>query len=309
MDLNTDELIDVALDAVMTSEAELPTGLRAGVLAAAGASPRSRIDAGWIEPVSTHLTAQTAFLRTAAELADLLGGLGAGEWERPTRVPGRRVRDLVVHLVGVERYVLGQLGRTPALHAPRREDHYPVSMAAASDLAGANGARLTRAWWLAVMAVIRACGEVGPDHQVEYHDLPGTVRGLLVVRTFELWTHGDDIRHATERRPDVLDDARLALMSSELMRVLPVGMAMTGTAQPGRTARIDLTGPGGGTSDVALAPGELPGTPDIVVRAKTIDLCRLAANRLGRAQFECVVDGDEALLLPILVGAGAFAAD
>jgi uncharacterized protein (TIGR03083 family) len=309
MDLNTDELIRVALDAIMTSEAELPTGLRSGVLAAAGTSPRSRIDAGWMEPVSTDLSAQSAFLRTAAELADLLGGLGEGEWERPTRVAGRRVRDLVVHLVGVERYVLGQLGWAPAVAAPRREDHYPVSMTAASDLAAARGAQLPRAWWLAVMAVIRACGELGPDHQVEYHDLPGTVRGLLVVRTFELWTHGDDIRHATERRPDVLDEARLGLMSGELMRVLPLGMAMTGTAQPGRTARIDLTGPGGGSRDVALAPGEHPGTPDIVVRARTIDLCRLAANRLARADFDCVVDGDETLLRPILVGAGAFAAD
>ncbi len=184
-----------------------------------------------------------------------------------------------------------------------------MSIDAASDLVALTGAELSRAWWLAVMAVIAACSERGPDYPVEYHDLPGTVRGLLVIRTFELWTHGDDIRTATGRVPNLLDDARLTLMSGELMRVLPLGMAMTGATRPGRTARIDLTGAGGRTTDVALAPGDELGHPDIVLRASTIDLCRLAANRLGLAQFESAVEGDRSLLGPILAGAGAFAAD
>jgi len=159
------------------------------------------------------------------------------------------------------------------------------------------------------MAVIAACGQVGGQRPVEYHDLPLSVRGLLVVSTFELWTHGDDIRHATDRPPDELDEARLALMSAELMRVLSLGMALTGTTRPGRTARIELTGLGGGISDVALAPGEEPGHPDIVVRAATLDVCRVAANRLPWDELACDVEGDETLLQPILAGASAFAAD
>jgi len=193
--------------------------------------------------------------------------------------------------------------------ASRRADHYPVSMAAASELVNAGGAELSRAWWLAVMAVIAACGRLGPRHPVEYHDLPVSVRGLLVVRTFELWTHGDDIRRATGRPADELDEPRLAIMSGELMRVLSLGMALTGTTQPGRTARINMTGVGGGSSDVALAHGEEPGRPDIVLTATTLDLCRVAANRLEPAQLACAVDGDESLLQPILAGVSAFAAD
>jgi len=309
MDLNRDQLIDIALDALVPAAAEPPSRLKAVVLTAASGRRSPLGDAAWPEPVPPEVTAFSAFLQTAAELAELLGVLSAKDWQRPTRVPGRRVKDLVLHLVGVERYVLGQLGQTPPMPAPRRQDHFPVSMAAASELVAASGVELSRAWWGEVMADIAACGQLGSQHLVEYHDLALTVRGLLVVRTFELWTHGDDIRHATDRAPNDLDEARLALMSGELMRVLSLGMALTGTTQPGRTARIELTGLGAGISDVALAPGEEAGHPDIVVRVATLDLCRLASNRLPWSELDCEVEGDETLLQPILAGASAFAAD
>jgi uncharacterized protein (TIGR03083 family) len=242
MDLSRASLIEIAFDALAPDGAAPPSRLRASVLAAATAAKSPFPDLAWPETAPGESSAKSAFLQTAAELAELLGTLSDDEWERPTRVPGRRVRDLVVHLVGVERYVLGQLGRTAPVPARRRQDHYPVSIAAASELIGATGANLCRSWWLAVMEVIAACGQLGSHHPAEYHDLPVSVRGLLVVRTFELWTHGDDIRLATDRRADELDEDRLAIMSGELMRVLSLGMALTGTTQPGRTARIELTG-------------------------------------------------------------------
>jgi hypothetical protein len=132
---------------------------------------------------------------------------------------------------------------------------------------------------------------------------------MLVVRTFELWTHDDDIRRAIKRPPNPLDADRLALMSSDLMNVLNFGMAMSGTTQPGRTARINLMGPGGGSYDVALAPGEIAGLPDITITTSVLDLCRVASNRLSVDEIDLAVDGDRSLLEPILVGASAFAAD
>ena len=83
----------------------------------------------------------------------------------------------------------------------------------------------------------------------------------------------------------------------------------SGTTQPGRTARIDLSGPGGASYLVALAPGEVAGLPDITITTSTLDLCRLASNRLSSSLLDLEVDGDRALLEPILVGATAFAAD
>ena len=93
------------------------------------------------------------------------------------------------------------------------------------------------------------------------------------------------------------------------MRVLPLGLALSGCPQPGRTARLNLIGPGGGTFDVALAPGDPLGEPDITLTADVIDFCRLASNRLARRDFDVGVDGDGLLLEPIIAGATAFAAD
>jgi uncharacterized protein (TIGR03083 family) len=239
----------------------------------------------------------------------MLDSLGPEDWEATTAVARATVRDLVAHLLGVERYVLGQLGVGTRLHAPNRDDHYPVSDAAAADLAGAPTNELAAAWWRETMRSVAACTDVGPDHPVAFHHLQGTVGGLLVVRTFELWTHDEDIRRATGRSPNELDDTRLSLMSSELMRLLAHGMALSGTARPGRTARIELTGPGGAPFDVSLAPDEIPGPPDVTVRTSALELCRLAANRVAVVDLAVEATGDRSLVEPMLVGAGAFALD
>jgi uncharacterized protein (TIGR03083 family) len=301
MDLSPAELFDIGLDAVEADRSVLPPGMQARVLAAATDHQRPR---------SPTITSLSAFMRTAAELGHLLDTLSPDEWTLPTAVYDSSVRELVVHLVGVERYVLGQLGQRPRLDAPTREDHYPVSRAAAADLDGADGAQVVRVWWQEAMALIAASAEAGPHHPVTFHHLAGSVRGLMVVRTFELWTHDDDIRAATGRPLNDLDDARLSLMSSTLMDLLAQGIALSGTTRSGRTARLELTGPGGGTYDVALAPGETAGPVDVTIRTGALELCRLAADRVAVDALEVdVVDGDRSLLEPILVGAGVFALD
>jgi len=153
------------------------------------------------------------------------------------------------------------------------------------------------------------CSELDPQHEVAYHHLGGTVRGMLVVRTFELWTHDDDIRRAVNRPAHPLDGERLRLMSSELMSVLNLGMLLSDTTQPGRSARFNLMGTGGGSYDVPLAPGEIAGAADITITTTALDICRLASNRLPADLIDLAVDGDRSLLEPILVGAGAFACD
>ena len=302
MDLTTSELVDAGLDALVGERADLPDGIGDRIRAAAVARRRA-------VPVDD---AVGAFTETAAQLLQLLDGLTPEEWERPTTVGGGvTVRELVLHLVGVERYVLGQLGRRPAFAAPGRDDHFPATSSAAADLAGADGTQVARTWWLEAMALVAACAELGPDHQVAYHHLGGSVRGMLVVRTFELWTHDDDIRRAIGAPRNDLDGDRLSLMSSALLDVLPFGLLLAGTTRPGKTMRIVLTGRGGGrTVDAPMMPGEPVGAvPDITIAASTLDLCRVAANRLSADEIDVVVDGDESLLEPVLVGAAAFAMD
>ena len=301
MDVTRDRLVDLGLDAVATTT---PPSLRTRVLGDATDRPRP----AW--PVSPDgLGAQAAFMRTAAELSGLLDALTPEDWRSTTAVRGGTVHDLVRHLVGVERYVHGQLGYGPRLEAPSREDHPLVAVAATIDLVGADGAILGAAFWRETMRTLAASSQLGPDHPVAFHHLTGSLRGLLVVRTFELWTHNEDIRRATQRPLNGLDDERLSLMSSELMGLLPTGMALAGTARPGRAARLRLTGLGSGEFVVALAPDESPGRPDVTIRVEAVDLCRLAADRMAPRDLAVEVDGDITLLEPVLVGASAFALD
>ena len=308
MDLTERDLLEIGLDVVAADDHMPGAHLRDRVLATTLAGPR-RVDGAWADTARRGLTPLAAFIKTASELMAMLDTLTTEEWSRPTQVEGASVRDLTVHLVGVERYVLGQLGRGPRWPAPGREDHYPMSRVAAADVAAFEGPDVARAWWLAVLDVVAACGDAGPDAPAAYHHLDGTARGLMVIRTFELWTHDEDIRRAIGRELNLLDDARLGLMSGELMEVLALGMALSGTTRPGRTARFEITGSGAGAYDIALAPGDPIGAPDITISVPAVDLCRLAANRQSAAALPVVVEGDRSLLEPVLVGAGAFAAD
>ena len=180
---------------------------------------------------------------------------------------------------------------------------------AAADMARLPNQTVALHWWHEVMELIAVCGQLGPDRPVPYHHLAGGVRGLLVSRTFELWTHGDDIRQAVGRPLDLLDEDRLSLMVSDLMDVLPLGLGLTGQAYPGKTARFEVTGAGGGTFVVPLELGQPAGTPDIAVTVDALELCRLAANRLDQSELDTQVTGDSSLLDGLLVAASSFAAD
>ena len=302
-DPTTEALVELALDVLADDDAAVPARVGTRLLERTGAVRAN----GWDTGEATNALA--VFIRTAAELSALLDGLDADDWLRSTRVQGESVAELVQHLVGMERYALGQLGQRAAFDAPRPEDHHPATLHAARDVAGAPGPVLAAAWWAEAMRLFRAAGELGPEHAVLYHHLGGSLRGFLVVRTFELWSHDDDIRDATGRPPNELEDERLSLMTRELMGAFALGMALSGTAQPGRTARLVLTGAGGGQFDVSLAPGERAGEPDITITTSALGLCRVASRRLAPGDLELTVGGDAALLEPVLVGVGAFALD
>lgn len=312
MDLTDGELLQLWIDAAATETNVAPSGsaMVDAVLDLGARSGRADRHPDWSRPDPSGISPLDAFIETAAEFGALLDTLEPGDWTRRTRVDHATVRDVVEHLVGMERYILGQLGRGAIVEADRREDHWPATRTAAIDVAHLSDADVARQWWQEILAEVHACAGLDPGQLVRYHHLAGGVRALLVSRTFELWAHGDDVRQAIGKPLSLLDDARLTLMVSELMDALPAGMALTGQDLPGRSARFVLEGPGGGTFDAALSFGQSPAaTPDVVITTNTIDLCRLAANRLTPEDLPVDISGDRSLLRPVLLAAGAFAAD
>jgi uncharacterized protein (TIGR03083 family) len=318
-ELDDAALLELALDSAEASHTahdgapdDLPEALGNRITsrrARNAADGRPRRHPGWVQDEGTGFTPLDALARTAAELGEVLDTLDHREWTRPTAMAEVGVRQVAEHLVGVQRYLLGQLGRRDPLVAERRADHWPVGRRASADLVDASDSEVSREWWAESMALMAACAQLGPERPVSNLDLPGDVRSLVVLRTFELWTHDDDIRRALGRPLNLLDADRLGLMSRALMEALPIGTALTDQARPGRTARFHLTGTGGSTFDVPLRWGDTPGPPDIVVTVETIDLCRLASNRVRPEELATDVTGDRSLLAPALAAAGAFAAD
>ncbi len=127
MDLNEDQLLDIAFDAALSGVTSMPPRVWDEISGAllAGPSPKPLQNVAW-KRSDGHTSPLTAFIDTTAEFGELLDSLTEGDWERRTRIDGIGVRDLVEHLVGMERYLLGQLGRRPLISADRREDHWPT---------------------------------------------------------------------------------------------------------------------------------------------------------------------------------------
>ena len=94
-------------------------------------------------------------------------------------------------------------------------------------------------------------------------------------------------------------------MSRVAVPSLPFGMAMSGIDAAGRTARIVLTGPGGGTWDQALDLGGTAGRARGDRRGRRRRLLP-AGGPSRRPGTTCMpsVEGDRELAHQILVGAG-----
>ncbi len=258
-----------------------------------------------------------AFRRTLDELGDLLDRLEPAAWHAPAPdvEAGWQVRDVVAHLVGVERYTAALLDGAGDFTVPEglAGDHLAVTGPTIEALRPLPPADLVATWRTAVdgalAAVERAAGRGrGLDQPMTFHLLPLRLRAFLVVRVFEVWTHTDDIRRAIGEALPAPDGPRLRLMSETAVGALPLGMAIAGREHPGRSARLVLTGPGGGAWSPSLGPGEPVGEPAALIVADVVDFCRLAARRLGADELPCVIEGDAALAADVLVGAAIFAA-
>jgi hypothetical protein len=132
---------------------------------------------------------------------------------------------------------------------------------------------------------------------------------LAVFRTFEIWTHGDDIARGTGRTRLALDAPRLALMSSRLVELMPAMLELSGVSEPGRSIELALTGPGGTTCVRALDGATTSSSPDARIKVSTIELCRVAARRADVRDLHISTTGDIALADRVLACIGVLALD
>jgi uncharacterized protein (TIGR03083 family) len=269
-----------------------PRDLRTGVFERARAirAPRSQ-------------TALEAHAEVEETLVDLLAEVPESALHLPT-LNGLTVRQLVVHLAAMESLLAKWMG-VPTL--PEVDDEGVESRTAAV-------VEVTRDWPLAdVIALWRrstdavrgAVPDVGPT--TRWFGSQTSTNLALLVSAFEIWTHTDDIRRALGRPLDVPSAAALRTMAEGSMTMVPSALEASGRVRQGRTARIVLTGPGGGDWTVPMAPGGEVGEPDVAITLSVVEWCRRFSERLSAEDLDLAVRGDRRLADDLVAAAPVFA--
>ena len=251
----------------------------------------------------------TAFVQTMDEFKSMLSQADGWAVVEPY---GWSVTQLVAHLLEVDLYFGRQLGLweheiDPALE----DDHLRLTEAAVRAAVRADFAE-TVAKWIETSSALCAYASSLDDEElhrrIKFHMLEARISSLLVVRVFEVWTHIEDLARSLQRDPPPLDAARLHLMTRTAVRAIPLGMLLGSIDGGEHTARIVLTGRGGGVWNQALQVGAEAGEPSVTIVADALEFCRLAAQRIPPADLVAEIDGPMDLALSVLRGASVFAA-
>ena len=166
-----------------------------------------------------------------------------------------------------------------------------------------------------VLDLLRESVDANCDWATSSDEATARWRGLeldrtdaVIVRAFETWIHTDDLRRVLGQpgRPPV--PRHLALMADLAGRSLSGSLALVGRVRPGRTARLVLTGDGGGAWAVPMDPGATAtDPPDVTLTADVVDWCLLVGDRIAASAIPHRVDGDAALAADLLAAAPALA--
>jgi uncharacterized protein (TIGR03083 family) len=216
---------------------------------------------------------------------------------------GLTIQDLVSHVEAVDCAFVESAG--DAGHAFIGADQVaPITEAELPKFAGETFAETVRRYRITRNRLINIAEVVDEDVPVAGYRRDTT----LEIRAFETWTHTEDIQVALGRKVTPAEPAVMRSLAELAMRTMPMAMAVRGTAHPERTARLVLTGPGGGEFTIPCGPSEAGhGPADVVIKASVVDWCRRFADRLEPDAVAMEVDGDAQLARELVTAANAFA--
>jgi hypothetical protein len=233
----------------------------------------------------------------ARELDDLAAPLDA------VTINGLSVCNLVAHLAAIDAVFLDELRAPTDRPFPRADDVVTITDDALAACDGASAFEVFRTW-RTTSGKLRDAAAAAPDRMVMGY----RANDALVIRSFETWTHLDDIRRAGNRPRYVPGASTLRAMADLSMRVMPWALAATGRTHPGESITVVLTGAGGRTYDLPMMPGETPAAaPSTVMTADIVEWCYRFSERVEADDFACAVVGDEALVADLVAAAPAFA--
>ncbi len=251
-----------------------------------------------------------AFRRAINQMDALLADLDERDWQRPA-LRDLSVQELIGHLVAAEEAFLN--GLQGLGEPPDSSEHVSSTQLIAKAQRGRTPAASRADWRERTARTIAVCAERAAGLDANYYGIVLPLDLLLVVRSFEIRVHHEDIRRSTGRPLQAPDDAVLARMVQLAAALLPIGLV--GAVRPGReaTVRLVLTGTGGGAWDIPLGQAVVAGTRPpasgtvVIVDAPTF--CRVVGNREHFEGSRAIVLGDGDLAEKLFVGAAALALD
>ena len=244
-----------------------------------------------------------------AALLELLGGLSADDWARPTACAGWSVKDVALHMLGVDLANLSRRRDRFSLHPPPEEPLVPW-------LNRVNEEWVAAARRLSPRVLVDLLGHVGPQVFEQLASLDPSALGapvswagpdpapvwLDVAREYtERWHHQQHIRDAVGR-PGQREPRFLAPVLATFARALP-GAYADAAAPAGTAVVLRVDGPAGGAWSIArgdegwsLWEGEAQ-APAARVGIGEDDAWRLFTRGIEppRARRRARVEGDAAL--------------
>ena len=251
------------------------------------------------------------FRRGVAASVSEIERLNAAEWRAPLLRREWDVQEMVGHLIGAARYLDGALGRDEAIHDLPLAQHVAFTQPFIDAQHNASLADTAAAFTEAFAALAEHAATldaVGLTTITQYYGFEVPRATALIAASFELWAHLDDIRRAVGHDPHVPGGDELSAMCRLAGGVLPFTLGYVGTPHPGRSARLVLTGPGGGTYVVSTAEEQpAPGDEDVLVVIDALGFCRIAGRHLDVGELDFEVEGDEAFARDMLASARVLA--
>lgn len=240
-----------------------------------------------------------AYETQVGSLDDVLGGLGPVDWRRPDPRHGD-VRGLIVHLTGNDAMLAADVDARIA--APTEDDVHGVwheqsrlLMARLTDAGAGSGPGL------ALDRPARLATRSGP---VTRH-----LRDALVQRSFEAWTHRDDLAALAGRPLGPPPPDQVRRIVDLAVRLLPGALAAAGVEYPGGGVRLLLENSGDGEWTVQLGTHGPVERIVASVRADAIGFTRLVAGRRTVADLDPAVTGDVGVGRRVLAVASTLGCD
>jgi uncharacterized protein (TIGR03083 family) len=236
-------------------------------------------------------TVTAPYAEQVALMDDLLAELSGPQWDAPIAKHGT-VKGLMEHLAANDATVAGFMGAKPK-HVPGPRE-VPVH-------------RRWREQAGSVIERVSASSEVLLGVEVSLagaRPARAPLRQAMVQRTFETWTHADDIRTATDRSQAAPRDRHVHLIAEFGLALLP--RAMKGPRRDA-SATVVLTGPGGGTWTIPLSRAS--SRVAVLVSADAVAFCRLLAGRWPPGGFPYAAEGDPVLARDMIHAAATLGCD